>query len=99
MSSEQIGGWESRKVDYRVIHGDESDAFEKLLDEMHFLEGMRLGDFMCGYGYVSKYILERRRQKEIGINLVMVDAYPQQLDRSRDFLGEYPDSTITRFVE
>ena len=50
--------WDRRCVDYRHIHGSDDEAFAFLIPALRLTSGLTIGDFMCGYGEVSKRILE-----------------------------------------
>jgi hypothetical protein len=82
-------GWNKRQVDFTKIHGDDSAAFAALLDHMRLRNGLVIGDLMGGYGAVSRNILERCIRDGIDIEIILSDAYKEQLERSFETLAPY----------
>ncbi len=81
--------WDRRIVDFDKIHGDSSEAYQKLLKSINLREGMKIGDLMCGYGDVSYHLLDESRRKNAGISIFLLDSSEVQLDNSFRNLEPY----------
>lgn len=89
MSSYINRSWNRRNVDFSNIHGTNQEAYSALFGSMDLKQGMIIGDLMSGYGDVSKIILNYCKDNNLSLELVLLDAYAIQLERSKDFLIEY----------
>jgi len=105
MSSNKIhneleSGWSNRCVDFKKIHGNENNAFSALVSDMNLKEGMEIADIMCGYGSVSKEVLENCRKKGISLRLHLLDAYEKQINGSENYLANYTTNgcSINRII-
>ncbi|MFH1802437.1 MAG: class I SAM-dependent methyltransferase [archaeon] len=99
--NDNVEGWERRKVDFSRIHGDDSEAYHSLLNNLGLREGMLVVDLMGGYGAVSQKVLEYCESKGIWANLMLLDAYSTQLDMSREILAPYEAKghSVVRILE
>ena len=81
--------WNRRCVDFSKVHGNEEEAFAYLVNALQLENGMVVGDLMCGYGEVSRKILEYCAKRHIAIRNYLLDAFQTQIDRTMQHLAEY----------
>jgi ubiquinone/menaquinone biosynthesis C-methylase UbiE len=75
--------WQDRKVNYESIHKIREEDFKTLLDCLQLGNNQVIGDFMGGYGAVTREICTYARDRGItGLQIVLNDRYPSQLERS-----------------
>lgn len=71
--------WKSRNVNYEKILGIQEEKIKKFVSSLDIKSGDSVLDLMCGYGAVSKEILNQSKDKNI--NLIMCDLYKEQIDK------------------
>ncbi len=83
----QKEGWQIRKVSYAYIHNVDEKDMNKLVESLELKNNLIIGDFMCGYGDVTKHILDYSKKNNI-INLIIFssDLYKKQLDRINEYV-------------
>ena len=89
MTTKEENGWNRRKVDFDKIHGDNEEAFSFLVNALGLQSGMTIGDFMCGYGSLSRKVLEHCVKEGHFVRIILSDAYQEQLDRTHIYLAPY----------
>ena len=82
-------GWERRCVDFDKIHGDSSEAFQSLISSLGLESGMVIGDLMCGYGEVSRKILEYCLMNRLSVKCFLLEKYHVQMQRTHKYLAPY----------
>jgi ubiquinone/menaquinone biosynthesis C-methylase UbiE len=75
--------WNRRCVDFRKIHGDSSTAFSDLVGAINWYDGIKIADVMCGYGDVSRHLLEEAKRRNTRVDLSLIDFSETQLNASR----------------
>jgi len=74
-------GWKKRCVSYESIHSIDPQDISILVESLEIRDSDIIADLMCGYGAVASEVLKQAREKGIGINLILLDAYLEQIKR------------------
>ena len=82
-------GWNQRNVDFSKAHGNEDDAFERLIESMNLKSGITIGDIMSGYGAVSQKILDYCSKNNLFVRIILTDAFEGQINKSSQYLAPY----------
>ncbi|MBS3089262.1 class I SAM-dependent methyltransferase [Candidatus Pacearchaeota archaeon] len=82
-------GWNQRNVDFSKAHGNEDEAFDKLIESMNLKNGMTMGDIMSGYGAVSRKVLDYCSKNNLYVRVILTDAYEEQINKSTSYLAPY----------
>ncbi len=87
-------GWQKRNVRYESIHGVQQADFDKLVESLDLKDNMLVGDFMSGYGAVSREICKYANARGLrDLSVVLNDRFSAQLERSRQELSDVVGST------
>ncbi len=82
-------GWNQRNVDFSKAHGNEDDAFKRLIESMNLKNGMTIGDIMSGYGAVSRKVLDYCSKNNLFVRVILTDAFTEQINKSSQYLAPY----------
>lgn len=96
MTTKKHPGWDKRNVRYEEVHNVSDEYLAVLAGALRLVEGNVFTDIMCGYGAVTKAVLDYHTSRGIRTKPILVDFSREQLDRSRI---ELPDSSIPRLCE
>ncbi len=86
-------GWQKRNVRYENIHSVQQADFDKLMESLELTNSLVVGDFMAGYGAVTREICKYANEKKLDLSVVLNDRFPAQLERSRQELSDVVGST------
>jgi ubiquinone/menaquinone biosynthesis C-methylase UbiE len=88
-------GWKKRNVRYEEIHNVNPFDMQKLVESLEIQNANRIADLMCGYGAVTREILNYCKETGISVNPVLIDLFSEQLNKSYE---ELKGNNITRII-
>ncbi len=82
MGSRLKEGWKIRNMNYANIHNISEQDMQKLVKSIEIKNKDIIVDLMCGYGDVSKHILDYSKNKKLKVNLYLIDKFKEQFQRT-----------------
>jgi ubiquinone/menaquinone biosynthesis C-methylase UbiE len=79
-------GFDSRIVKYEYIHEINPKDFKRLIEVIDPRNGETILDAMCGYGAVSKGVLDKCKKDKIKVNILLLDESLVQIERAKNNL-------------
>ena len=87
MKVDQQSDYETRDVDYSLIHGETKEVFSKFVEALHLKTDSKLLDLGGGYGSVLVSILENNPQLSFNYNLL--DSSLLQLKKAKKHIDNF----------
>lgn len=87
MTTDEKGDYETRDVDYSLIHGETKDVFLKFTQALELRAGSRLLDVGGGYGSVLIHILENDPQ--LNFHYDLLDSSQHQIKKAKHHIAGF----------
>ena len=85
---ENSNSYQKRIVSYEKIHSIDENDFESLVSIVNPENGQVILDACCGYGAVSKRLLQTIEKNNLNTKIVLLDSSELQLSRAKESLKE-----------
>ena len=96
----QQSDYETRDVDYSLIHGETKEVFSKFVQALELKTGSKLLDLGGGYGSLLINILEN--SPRLSFNYDLLDSSELQLNKAKkqidDFLKQTENETVITYI-
>ena len=91
-------GWQTRNVRYERIHKAGKEEFRQFLNSGEVQNNQIVGDFMAGYGAVSRELSNLAQEQGLELQIVLADKFPEQLYRSNAEIPHMRNVTLRRLI-
>jgi ubiquinone/menaquinone biosynthesis C-methylase UbiE len=96
MTTERQGDYETRDVDYSLIHGETKEVFSRFVSALHLKNDARLLDVGGGYGSVFVNILEHEPQLAFSYDLL--DSSLHQIKKAKTHIDNFLKGRQTKAI-